>query len=582
MKFELINTPDERINATQQLFINRGIMLNDIHHYMNLTDDDINSPLLLGEEKLKMIAEIVRDAVSKNSRMAVIVDSDADGYTSAAILLNWFYFTYQNYYPNISCYLHDGKTHGLTHGAMEFIKDIDADLIWIPDASSNDIEQIHQLYSEGRKIIITDHHLLEQKESNEAIIINSQIDPYPNKELTGAGVTWQVCRYLDSINGEDYASKLIDLAATGQIADMSQLSSFETRRIISKGLEPDNIINPFLFKLWQKNMFKITDNPTDWKWTFYICPLINAITRSGTMEEKELIFHSMLVSEAFKDIPSNKRGHKPGEMETVVDQAIRTCTNVKNRQTRVEKASLEKLESLIEKNDMLKHKVLLFILKPEEIEQSIRGLVANKIMAKYQRCCAVLTDNGTDCAGSLRGCGLTGIEDFKGICEATGVVNWTIGHPNAAGLSISKVNIDKFLDRTDKLLADTAEEPMYKVDYIWTADNIERQKILQIAAFDPYIGQGFPEPLIAISNLRITKDNIKMMKSNTVKITTPSNVPIICFSMPDEEYEQLYSENGEIIINVIGLCNQNEWCGMITPQIIMKDYEIINKCAYVF
>jgi single-stranded-DNA-specific exonuclease len=300
------------------------------------------------------------------------------------------------------------------------------------------------------------------------------------------------------------------------------------------------------------------------------------------MEEKELIFHSMLVSEAFKDIPSNKRGHKPGEMETVVDQAIRTCTNVKNRQTRVEKASLEKLESLIKNNDMLKHKVLLFILKPEEIEQSIRGLVANKIMAKYQRCCAVLTNNGTDCSGSLRGCGLTGIEDFKGICEATGVVNWTVGHPNAAGLSISVNNIDKFLDRTDKLLADTAEEPMYKVDYIWTADNIDKQKILQIAAFDPYIGQGFPEPLIAISGLRVTKDNIKMMKSNTVKITTPSNVPIICFSMSDEEYEQLYSENGEIIINVIGLCNQNEWNGMITPQIIMKDYEIINQCAYIF
>ena len=52
--------------------------------------------------------------------------------------------------------------------------------------------------------------------------------------------------------------------------------------------------------------------------------------------------------------------------------------------------------------------------------------------------------------------------------------------------------------------------------------------------------------------------------------------------MPDEEYEQLYSENGEIIINVIGLCNQNEWNGMITPQIIMKDYEIINQCAYIF
>ena len=130
-------------------------------------------------------------------------------------------------------------------------------MVWLPDAGSNDLEQIQKLHEDGKRIILTDHHIIEKTGvSPYAITINSQIDGYPNKELTGSGTTWQVCRYLDSINGTNYAEKLIDLAATGQIADMAQLSSYETRRIITKGLIPDNIINPYLFGMWEKNKFK--------------------------------------------------------------------------------------------------------------------------------------------------------------------------------------------------------------------------------------------------------------------------------------------------------------------------------------
>jgi hypothetical protein len=73
-----------------------------------------------------------------------------------------------------------------------------------------------------------------------------------------------------------------------------------------------------------------------------------------------------------------------------------------------------------------------------------------------------------------------------------------------------------------------------------------------------------------------------MMASNTVKITTAAGIPLIYFNMPDEEYNKLYSENGDVVINVIGTCNINEWNGIISPQIFIKTFEIIGKCAYVF
>ena len=69
---------------------------------------------------------------------------------------------------------------------------------------------------------------------------------------------------------------------------------------------------------------------------FFIVPFVNAITRSGTLKEKKLLFNSMLNHKAYQKILSNKRGHKLGEQQLLILQAIRTVTNVKNRQTREE------------------------------------------------------------------------------------------------------------------------------------------------------------------------------------------------------------------------------------------------------
>ena len=79
------------------------------------------------------------------------------------------------------------------------------------------------------------------------------------------------------------------------------------------------------------------------------------------------------------------------------------------------------LEKMIEINHMLDHKILLFLLEPGQIDPEIRGLIANKFMAKYQRPCCLLTRtsrNGEETyEGSGRGYTKTGINSFKEILE---------------------------------------------------------------------------------------------------------------------------------------------------------------------
>lgn len=325
---------------------------------------------------------------------------------------------------------------------MDYINSHNYDLILIPDAGSNDYDAHSALKSKGIDIVILDHHLAD-KISEDAIVINNQLSDYPNKDFSGVGIVYQFCRYLDEHLKSERAEYYLDLVALGNTGDMMSLTSIETKHLIMKGFEPDRIHNPYIYEMWQKNKFKLGEHITSIDAAFYIVPMINAVQRSGTIEEKELLFKSMLKHEAFQMINSNKRGHKLGEQERLVDQAVRMSTNVKNRQTRSQDAGMEILERLIEKNNLLKHKVLLFTLESGVVDKNIAGLIANKFASKYQRPCCILSktleidpghttmlQNGTEVfvtsasrvlyQGSARGYEATGVTNFKTICEAAG------------------------------------------------------------------------------------------------------------------------------------------------------------------
>lgn len=602
MKYQLINKINPNYSTIQQILTNRGIPFNEISHYMNTTDEDINSPLLLGEKKLKNAAAALTQAILSNESVLIIVDCDCDGFTSSALLINYLYDVFPSWVENnLHWFLHEEKEHGLGD-CMEYISQRQFSLIIVPDAGSNDYQYHKQLKQQGRTVIILDHHEAEFI-SSDAIIINNQLCDYPNKEFSGVGIVWQFCRYLDSLLNKDFANNYLDLVALGLTADMMSLQSLETKHLILKGFKEENIRNPFIYGMVEKNSYSLGSKVTPIGAAFYIAPFVNAMVRSGTLEEKELLFNSMLKFKAFDIVLSNKRGHKLGETEKLVEQALRTATNVKNRQTRAQDAGMELIEHLIEENHMMEHKVLLFLLEPGQIDKNIAGLCANKIMAKYQRPCCILTrveiiDENIILTslppqqykydtyqGSARGCDKVGITNFKDICTETECIMYAEGHQGAFGLGIAAWQIDNFIKRTDELLKDMSDEPIYYVDYIYEGYNVNPENILDIASLDDLWGKEMDEALVAIKDLKVTKDMITLMspdKKPTLKITLPNRVALIKFNSNEDEYENLLSEEGYIAIDIVGRCNQNNWMGNIYPQILIEEYQIVGQCKYIF
>ena len=213
MKYQLINKPNENFSATQQILYNRGIAEDEILHYINLSDKDINSPLLLGEQNLKDGLKLLFNTISKDRNAIIIVDCDCDGYTSAALLINYLYKLFPTWTSNhLNWIMHNNKQHGLSD-CIDKISNYYS-LVICPDSSSNDYTYHQELFKKGIGVLVLDHHLADQI-SKYAVIINNQLSNYPNKELSGVGVVWQFCRYIDNILNNNYADDFLDLVALG-------------------------------------------------------------------------------------------------------------------------------------------------------------------------------------------------------------------------------------------------------------------------------------------------------------------------------------------------------------------------------
>lgn len=592
MNIELINKPHEDWSAVYQILYNRGVPLEEIEHYISLSDTDICDYMTLGEECLKEGAKKLFTAIDKDLTALVIVDCDADGYTSAALLINYLYAVFPSWTANhLEWVMHEGKQHGLADHRDFIIDNSDKySLIICPDSSSNDYDIHKELVEIGKDILVLDHHLAD-KISENATIINNQLSDYPNKELSGVGVTWQFCRYLDSLLDKKEANNLLDLVALGNGADMMSLLSPETKYLILKGFRRENIQNPFIDYMIDKNSFPLSKSDYKSHYTsqactnmgaaFFITPFLNAVTRSGTLDEKELIFKSMLTHTAFTRIPEIKRNKKTGKEEALVLQAVRVIGNIKNRQTRAEEAGLEMLTNMIHEKNMLDNKILLFVLKPDEIEAEIRGLIANKFMARYQRPCIIVSYGDTECCGSMRGYTKNGLKSFKELLEQCAGVNFVQGHDNAAGVSLQTDKLDEFLADANRLMENVSGDPVYRVDYYFRDITSKTKEVIkEIASLNDFWGQDIDRSYVAI-RFKVNENNFAVMKSNTLKITIDNDLSLIMFGGTDEDIEN-FTTTGWKEFEAVCKCNVNEWNGETYPQLLIDSYEMIDSCKYFF
>ena len=554
-----------------ELLRSRGI--EDVDLFLNPTINCLQSWKDLDNiyDGLRLLMNVLKEP---DPHIALIVDCDCDGYTSAAIIHNYI----QCLRPvKFDWFIHEEKQHGLADVFDKVVGAGPFNLLIIPDAGSNDYEYIEQFKKYDTPVLILDHHIVENldKISDNCVLINNQSSPkYKNKALSGAGIAWQFCRGLDEFYDVSYANNFIDLAALGVVGDMMSALEYENQYIWHTGF--NNIKNIFFKTLCEKQAFSMKDNINPTSVAFYIVPLINGMVRSGTYKEKCEMFEAFIDGKRL--VPSEKRGAK-GTMDMLANEVVRKCTNAKAHQDKFKKEIAEELDEYIKEHHLLDNKVLFIRLNDDiKIPSTLTGIVAMQLSTKYARPTLVgkLDENGF-ISGSARCPEGTVLSSLKEFLSDTALFDYTLGHDQAFGFKITNERLADFIEKSNEELKDANfDETIFEVSfYRHATDNDIGTIIFDLSRYDFTWGQLNKTPLIGVSNIYCKPSDFKVMGKNndTVKITV-GNVSFIKFFAKDLIQQINNFGDRQLAVSIVGEPNLNEWNDNISPQIFIKDIEI--------
>ena len=437
-------------------------------------------------ENIDIAAQIVMYTIENNEKFIIHFDVDTDGNSSGAIMYRYL----SNFTSNIHELTNTGKEHGVQNFPLNIL-DKQTTLI-VVDSLNNDTNVYQSILDTGARLVVLDHHLVEEELmefcgrniGNRFCLVSSAVN-YPNPALSGAGVVFKFCKYLDELNWTDYAEELWDLAATGIIADMCNVSeeSPENRYICYMGI--NNQKNMAISKI--NGSFGFDSKAV----SFGIAPLVNAACRTNENEKAVELFLS----------DDSKR----------INEIIKDLKKCKERQN---DAIADKMDDLIAQGDaQLSQKCMYFFI---DADGEVAGLIGNKLLEKYQRPLFVLRTSGDTYAGSMRA---IGVENFAQIVNDTGI-GQCMGHELAAGAFIPVNRFEEFKNKIEDALKDVEFKQTIDIDIQLDEDQITDTLIKTIKDINKISGTGFPSISVMIGEVADYTIG-DMSKGKHLKIETP-------------------------------------------------------------
>ena len=443
----------EKGDIIEQIFDNRGL---DIDTILHPTEDDLIP--LTALRNIEKAFKIVDDGLADGKSFLIWADVDVDGITSAAIMFRYL----TNYTDKVSVCINSGKAHGV----KEYTNTRE-DIIIVVD-SIDYFGYYRAMLNQGKQVIILDHHEIPNDDLPNYdlpdIALVSSTNNYPNKELSGAGVVWKFCTYLDEMNLENYAENLVDLAACGLVADMVDLTVPENRYICDMGF--NNLNNPAVKAI--VGGYKFNSQAV----SFSIAPLVNAANR---MDENEKALSIFLTDD-----------------EADIKATVKELKALKAQQDSIVKNLMNTVQEQIDKQK--DSKVICVITKGDNFS----GLLANQIGGTYQKPVIITKIDGDMVKGSGRGG--YGTTDFMSLCNQTELA-WCAGHPNAFGISIEKRDYMHFVHKLNEIMQNITLDQTEEADVELSLENITDDLIDSFKFINRISGTGFTPLSVCMNDL---------------------------------------------------------------------------------
>jgi len=502
---------------------------------------------LLPYESMKNIKEAAKAVILgifENKKFYIHYDCDLDGIASGTIMNKYLQFQGAT---NIVYDINNGKIHGISHKNLSDFEG--TDILIIVDSLDNDYKMYDALHEKGIKIIILDHHEFDEYPES-AILVSSAMN-YENKHLSGAGVTWKFCAYLDSVLETNHAKSLLDLAACGIIADVCDISenSYENRYIVNCGL--NNLQRPALESI--VGSYEFNSQSIIWS----IAPLINAANRTGNNDIPVQMF-----------LADDKK---------LIKSYLKQLKEIKEEQNKSIAETANNLElQILQNNDMENDKVIFGVVP----QGDFTGLIATQIANKYQKPTIIfhapsedfdtnVKSKQTGLKGSIRA---YGIDNFKSIINGTKIAA-CFGHESAAGINCNRERLTELKEAINSKFKDVEFVLKKDIDLGLELFEISNDLILALNKINKITGNGFKPISVCIKDVEIQQ--LITMQDKHTKFTSGEIVFIKWNDVEIAKEIQTLQADEEhyVIVDVVGELSMSNFAGKKSKQFIINDYD---------
>lgn len=465
----------------EKILASRNIDKDKLNSFLSPDYDlEKGDPYLLPD--MQKAVDRIKTAYEKGEKIVIYGDYDVDGISATALILDAFesfgFKDIQSFIPNRFV-----EGYGMTIGAVDKIKSMDANLIITVDCGSLCHNEISYANSLGIDTVVTDHHNVAETPPPAVAAVNPRFvgHLYPFSDLAGVGVAFKLVQALQKeLDGlpEGYEKWLLDLVALGTVCDIVKLTG-ENRANVYWGIEVMKKQRRTGLKALMAvaNIDKADISAKTLGFVFG--PRINA---AGRMETASLAL-DMLISKNGDDALNkanyidNLNSHRRQMQDDIFKEACKIALDYKD-------------------DDVL-------VINGKNWNHGIIGIVAAKILEKFKKPVYILAedDNG-ETKGSARSFGDFSAADA--VRAADDIIIKGGGHAAAAGVTLKNDKISDFRQRVNEFYSSLQinNQERYllpKADVeIDDFSEINEDLVAKIATMEPF-GNGNPEPVIKIT-----------------------------------------------------------------------------------
>ncbi|MDH5683408.1 MAG: single-stranded-DNA-specific exonuclease RecJ, partial [candidate division WOR-3 bacterium] len=452
-----------------------------IEEFLNPSLARLHNPRLLPD--MEKAVERVIAAIKKKERILVYGDYDVDGTCGTALLVR----VLNKIGANVSFYIphREKEGYGLSESGVIFAKQNGFSLIITTDCGTTDFNEIEMAKNAGIDVIVCDHHEPKDTLPKALAIINPKRHDtnYPFRELAGVGVSFKLAWALLSATGntkEDLIEHL-DLVALGTIADIAPLLD-ENRALAKFGMLKIKDTNKVGLRALLKTAGLSGKMITPYEIGFMLGPRINA---SGRISEAGKAVELLITED--------------GKRAAAIAQEL-DLENQKRQ--KIEEEILIKASERVERMDLDKKRFL--VLADENWHEGVVGIVASRIVERFYRPTILIALKEDKGKGSGRS--IPGFHLYQALKSCEDHLLGFGGHKYAAGLTISRENIDKFSDLIDQYTWKNTSEQLFQrkvfIDAKASLYDFDEAFLKTLAKFEPF-GSENPEPVFVTHGLEV-------------------------------------------------------------------------------